>query len=98
MVKRMPPPVPSLTGNTTFSLAGHTDAEAVAVYGSFTDWIQTKNYCAREGDGWACHVALAPGKCTYKFLVDGRSLNDPTNSTTEDDGNGHRDSVIVIGP
>src|SRR6185503_16569825 len=30
LVKKMPPPVPSLTGNTTFTLKGHTDAEAVA--------------------------------------------------------------------
>jgi enterochelin esterase family protein len=98
LVKKMPPPVPSLTGNTTFTLAGHTDAEAVAVYGSFNNWIQTKNYCAREGDGWVCRVDLAPGKYTYKFLVDGVGLNDPANSATEDDGNGHLDSVIIVKP
>jgi hypothetical protein len=98
LVKKMPPPVPSLTGNTTFTLAGHTDAEVVAVYGSFNNWIQTKNYCAREGDGWVCRIDLAPGKYTYKFLVDGVGLNDPTNSATEDDGTGHMDSVIVIKP
>jgi enterochelin esterase-like enzyme len=98
LVKKMPPPVPSLTGNTTFTLAGHTDAEAVTIYGSFNNWIQTKNYCAREGAGWVCRIDLAPGKYTYKFLVDGRGLNDPTNSATEDDGNGSIDSVIVIRP
>ena len=98
LVKKMPPPVPSLTGNTTFTLAGHTDAEAVAIYGSFNNWIQTKNYCAKEGDGWVCRIDLAPGKYTYKFLVDGVGLNDPTNPATEDDGNGHMDSVIVIKP
>jgi len=97
-VKKMPPPVPSLTGNTTFTLPGHTDAEAVAIYGSFNNWIQTKNYCAREGPGWICRLDLAPGKYTYKFLVDGVALNDPANSATEDDGNGHIDSVIVIKP
>src|SRR5207244_3668918 len=48
LVKRMPPPVPSLTGNTTFTLPGHTGAEAVAIYGSFNDWIQTKNYCLKQ--------------------------------------------------
>jgi enterochelin esterase-like enzyme len=96
LVKKMPPPVPSLMGNTTFTLAGHTDAEAVAIYGSFNNWIQTKNYCAKEGDGWVCRIDLAPGKYTYKFLVDGVGLNDPTNSATEDDGSGHMDSVIVI--
>jgi ketosteroid isomerase-like protein len=97
LVRKMPPPVPS-TGNTTFTLRGHTDAEAVAIYGSFNDWIQTKNYCAKEGDGWVCRIDLPPGKYTYKFLVDGVGLNDPANSATEDDGNGHVDSVIVIKP
>jgi enterochelin esterase family protein len=96
LVKKMPPPVPSLTGNTTFKLAGHTDAEAVAIYGSFNNWIQTKNYCAREGDGWVCRVDLTPGKYTYRFLVDGVGLPDPANPATEDDGNGHVDSVIVV--
>jgi hypothetical protein len=98
LVKKLPPPVPSLTGNTIFRLSGHTDAQAVAIYGSFNDWIQTKNYCAREADGWVCRIDLAPGKYTYKFLVDGVGLNDPANSTTEDDGNGHMDSVILIRP
>jgi hypothetical protein len=96
MVKKMPPPVPSLTGNTTFKLTGHTDAEAVAIYGSFNNWIQTKNYCARESDGWVCRIDLAPGKYSYRFLVDGVGLIDPTNPATEDDGQGHTDSVIVI--
>ena len=98
LVKKMPPPAPSLTGNTTFTLPGHTDAEAVAIYGSFNDWIQTKNYCAKQADGWVCHVDLAPGKYTYKFLVDGIGLNDPTNPATEADSNGLVDSVIVIKP
>jgi enterochelin esterase family protein len=96
LVKKMPPPVPSLVGNTTFTLPGHTDAEAVALYGSFNNWIQTKNYCAKENRGWVCRIDLAPGKYTYKFLVDGVGMNDPANSATEDDGNGHGDSVIVI--
>ena len=98
LVKKMPPPVPSLTGNTTFTLPGHIDAEAVAIYGSFNNWIQTKNYCAKESGGWVCRIDLAPGKYTYRFLVDGVGLNDPANSATEDDGNGHLDSVIVIRP
>jgi len=98
LVNKMPPPVPSLTGNTTFKLTGHTDAEAVAIYGSFNNWIQTKNYCARESDGWVCRIDLAPGKYTYRFLVDGIGLIDPANSATKDDGNGHLDSVIVVRP
>jgi len=98
VVTKMPPPVPSLTGNTTFKLTGHTDAEAVAIYGSFNNWIQTKNYCAREGDGWVCRIDLAPGKYTYRFLVDGVGLIDPANPVTEEDRQGGTDSVIVIKP
>ncbi len=98
LVKKLPPPVPSLTGNTTFTLAGHTDAEAVAIYGSFNNWIQTKNYCAKESGGWVCRIDLTPGKYTYRFLIDGVGLIDPANSATEDDGSGHMDSVIVIKP
>jgi hypothetical protein len=97
LVRKMPPPVPS-TGNTTFTLRGHTDAEAVAIYGSFNGWIQTKNYCAKESDGWVCRIDLKPGKYTYKFLVDGVGLNDPANSATEDDGSGRMASVITIDP
>ena len=97
-VKKMPPPVPSVTGNTTFKLTGHTDAEAVAIYGSFNNWIQTKNYCAKEVDGWVCRIDLAPGKYTYRFLVDGVGLLDPANSATEDDAYGLTDSVIIIKP
>jgi enterochelin esterase-like enzyme len=97
LVRKMPPPVPS-TGNTTFTLRGHTDAEAVAIYGSFNDWIQTRNYCAKETDGWVCRIDLTPGKYTYKFLVDGVGLNDPDNSATEDDGNGRMDSVVIVKP
>jgi hypothetical protein len=70
----------------------------VAIYGSFNNWIQTQNYCAKETDGGVCRVDLAPGKCTYKFLIDGVGLNDPANSATEDDGQGDIDSVIVIKP
>jgi enterochelin esterase family protein len=96
--KKMPPPAPSVTGNTTFKLPGHTDAEAVAIFGSFNNWSPTKNYCTKEVDGWVCRIDLGPGKYTYKFLIDGEGLLDPNNSATEDDGNGHTNSVIVIKP
>jgi hypothetical protein len=68
-----------LTGNTTFKLPGHTDAEAVAIHGSFNNWIQTKNHCTKEVDAWVCRLDLAPGKYTYKFLIGGVGLNDPIN-------------------
>jgi hypothetical protein len=68
--------------------------EAVAIYGSCNNWIQTKSYCAKDVDGLGVSNVLAPGKYTYRFLKDGVGLLDRTNSATEDDGNGHIDSVI----
>jgi len=70
----------------------------VAIYGSFNDWIQRKNYCLKKVDGWVCQLDLAPGKYIYKFLVAGIGLNDPTNSATGDDENGHIDSFIIVRP
>src|SRR6266542_303339 len=57
-VKKLQTPVPSLNGNMTFTLPGHTDAQVVALYGSFNNWIQMANYCAKEGDGWVCRIDL----------------------------------------
>ena len=51
-----------------------------------------------SSSGLVSGSATTPGKYTFRFLVDGVGLNDPANSVTEDDGNGHMDSVIVIKP
>lgn len=85
---------PSLTGNTEFRLKGAAFARRVAVAGSFNGWSPDTTLCAKEGDGWVCRVDLPPGKHTYKFVVDGRLLIDPSNPNFEDDGSGRVNSVI----
>ncbi len=53
----------------------------------------------RKGADWSVSINLAPDTYRYKFVVDkDRWTVDPKNSQTEDDGNGHINSVIVVSP
>ena len=89
-------PPASLKGNTTFRLKGHPGATVVAVAGTFNDWNQSQFLFGKEGDEWVCRVDLAPGKYTYKFIIDGNWILDPDNPNTEDDERGFTNSVLVV--
>ena len=89
-------PSPSLKGNTTFRLKGHPNARVVAVAGSFNEWNQSQVLCGKESDEWVCRMDLAPGKYTYKFIIDGDWIVDPANPETEDDERGNTNSVLVV--
>jgi peptidase S41-like protein/AMP-activated protein kinase-like protein len=69
-----------------FSLKGHPDAREVSVAGTFNSWSPGANPLVRQGDGWVGDVEAAPGRLTYKFVVDGRWILDPANPQTEADG------------
>lgn len=93
---RLPPP--SLKGDTTFRLKGHTGARLVALAGTFNNWNQSQTLCGREGDGWVCRLDLPAGKHLYKFVVDDDWMTDPDNPSTEGDGRGNVNSVLVKTP
>jgi hypothetical protein len=94
--KKLVLPPASLKGNTVFRLKGHADARVVAVAGTFNNWNQSQMLFGKEGDGWVCRIDLAPGKYTYKFIIDGDWILDPDNPTTEDDERGFTNSVLVV--
>lgn len=94
--KKLVLPAPSRKGNTTFRLKGYPNARLVAVAGSFNDWKQSQVLCAREQDEWVCRIDLAPGKYTYKFIIDGDWILDPDNINTEDDERGFTNSVLIV--
>src|SRR5687767_14385449 len=96
IAKKLTLPAPSLKGNTTFRLKGHPNARVVAVAGSFNDWNQSQVLCGKEGDEWICRIDLAPGKYTYKLIIDGDWILDPANPETEDDERGITNSVLVV--
>lgn len=95
--QRVSLPPPSLKGNTTFRLRGYADASIVVLSGSFNNWSQSQFVFAREGGEWVCRIDLQPGKYTYKFIVDGNWILDPSNPNTEDDDYGVNNSVVVVG-
>ncbi len=96
-LKRVAIPAPSLQGNTTFRLKGYPDAKIVNLAGTFNDWKPSAIVCGKESAEWICRVELKPGKYLYKFIVDGNWITDPANSTTEADGRGNTNSVLVKG-
>ena len=89
-------PPASLKGNTTFRLKGYPGARVVALAGSFNEFKQSQLVCGKEGDGWICRIDLAPGKYTYKFIIDGDWILDPENPNTEDDERGFTNSLVVV--
>lgn len=91
-------PPPSLKGNTTFRLKGYADAQIVALAGSFNDWNQSQLLFAREGEEWVCRLDLDPGIYTYKFVVDGNWLLDPSNPSTQEDEAGNLNNVLEVTP
>src|SRR5918997_606234 len=96
--RRVELPPPSLKGNTTFRLKGHAEARVVALAGSFNDWNQSQLLFGREGDEWVCRVDLDPGVYSYKFVVDGNWLLDPSNPATQEDEAGNVNNVLEVKP
>ncbi|HKG21904.1 MAG TPA: serine hydrolase [Blastocatellia bacterium] len=94
--RRLELPRASLAGNASFRLSGYPNARVVTIAGSFNNWNQSQYLFAKEGDEWVARLNLAPGKHTYKFIVDGIWILDPANRAVEADERGNRNSVIVV--
>lgn len=90
------PVQPSLKGNVTFRLKGFPYADVVVLAGSFNKWNQSETIFAQADGEWVCRVQLAPGRYTYKVIVDGEWMLDPSNPLTEADGSGNVNSVLVV--
>jgi pimeloyl-ACP methyl ester carboxylesterase len=92
------PTIPS-PQSVLFILRDHPNAKTVALAGTFNDWNTQSTPMTRKSADWSVIIKLAPGTYRYKFVVDKeRWAVDPENSQTEDDGNGHINSVIVVTP
>jgi hypothetical protein len=92
--RTVPPPTPSLIGNTTFTLGGHESARVVALAGSFNGWDSQHVLCGKEADRWISRVDLPAGKYLYQFVVDDVWITDPDNPLLEET-NGNAASVIL---
>ena len=81
----------------TFKLH-YPEAKSVSVIGTFNDWDPDANPMTLVGGGiWKASLYLAPGRYTYKFLIDKKlKVTDPANSSIEPDGFGGNNSVLIV--
>lgn len=84
--------------NYKFTLSQFADAKSVIVTGSFNGWNEDSYRMLRENGEWTYPVFLKPGKYTYKFIVDGQWMIDPSNEIWEENREGTGNSVLWIEP
>ena len=70
--------------------------EEVIVTGSFIDWRPDGIRLSKEVDGWHGNIHLPQGKNTYRFIVDGEWLKDPSNPLFEPNEFDGYNSVIWV--
>jgi 1,4-alpha-glucan branching enzyme len=84
--------------NYTFVLKDYQEAREVMVSGSFNNWNRSGYNLYKQAGNWICPVYLAPGKYTYKFIVDGKWILDPGNKLWQENEFGTGNSVLWIEP
>ena len=74
------------------------DAGQVRVAGDFNDWRpEQAAHLDPDGRGiWSTVLDLQPGRYQYRFIVDGRWMEDPHNNHTIDTPYGVKNSVVDI--
>lgn len=70
---------PNENGNASFKLRGFTNAKKVIVTGSFNKWNEKLFSMKKNKDGWELTLQIKPGTYEYRFIVDGRWMEDPNN-------------------
>jgi enterochelin esterase family protein len=84
-------------GRADFFYPGH-EPHDVRVTGSFCDWRPHGVPLQRTEHGFRGESSPVPGgDLTYKFVVDGRWVNDPINLARRGDGNGGENSLLHHG-
>jgi 1,4-alpha-glucan branching enzyme len=72
-------------------------AKKVSVAGSFNKWSANKLMAKKDGKGsWMATAKLRPGRYEYKFVVDGKWINDPQCSWLVNNSLGSQNCVIEI--
>lgn len=81
-------------GVAQFFLPNHSNARKVMLSGSFNSWSTMKTPMQKVDNGWVISIKLQPGKYTYKYIVDGRWLHDPSNKLKERNEHSSYNSVV----
>ncbi|WP_109302359.1 glycogen-binding domain-containing protein [Aquimarina sp. AU474] len=70
---------PDKDGNVTFTLNGYEDAKKVVLSGSFNKWNEDIFRLSKTEDCWTLTLKIKPGEYQYKFIIDGKWIEDPEN-------------------
>jgi hypothetical protein len=81
-------------GLAHFYLHGNQKAETVYLSGSFNNWSTSELPMQKTGTGWEASVKINPGKCLYKYIIDGKWKQDMNSLLHENDENGGLNSVV----
>lgn len=76
-----------------------TDAKEVFLSGNFNNWNPKTHPMKADGDGkWIRVLMIPPGRYEYKFLADGRWMEDPQNNQICPNSFGTNNSVLNLLP
>lgn len=78
-LKMYPNAYPDDNGNVRFKLRGFEGSRKVVVAGSFNKWNEDLFQMYRIKNGWELKVQMKPGHYEYRYIVDGKWMEDPTN-------------------
>ncbi|RKZ19492.1 hypothetical protein DRQ17_00965 [bacterium] len=68
----------------------------VYLAGSFNGWNSNALPMIKTDSGFVAEIQLSPGRYAYKFVVDGKWIQDTNNPLSEDDGYGGRNSILIV--
>jgi|GEM_PF-929153 len=73
-------------------------AREVFLAGEMTQWDTGKKPLARDASGrWTLSLDVPEGLWLYKLVVDGQWIADPGNPLSDNDGQGGRHSILLLG-
>lgn len=74
------------------------NASSVMLAGSFNNWNYTGTSLKKntKNGSWTRELTLKPGRYEYKYIVDGRWINDPNNRNTIRNPYGTENSLIIV--
>lgn len=87
---------PNPNGNAVFKLKGFTDAKKVILAGSFNKWHESLFKMNKTETGWELTLQMKPDVYQYRFIVDGKWMEDPDNPYKTPNEFGEHNSVIDI--
>jgi hypothetical protein len=85
-------------GSEVVFAARFENARRVQIAGDFNGWSQMSTPLMSNGDPskWVTKLPLLPGRYRYRFIVDGRWVNDPHNVRVETNEYGELNNVVEV--